>query len=92
MPVYSIRCNDQNHHQCEEEVRVKLDIVGLTETQIEAIEEGRPINLTPRQVEGSDLTLSETQSASLAAEGVLEYRIDIESICDTCGGAFGDDE
>ncbi|MEH6387492.1 MAG: hypothetical protein V7772_06415 [Pseudomonas profundi] len=85
MPVYHLNCADQTNHECEEEVRVKLDIVGLTDDQIEAIEQGRSFNLSADQAAASDLTLDDDQKAELARSGSIDYRIDILSICDACG-------
>ena len=85
MPVYSLNCADQTHHECEEEVRVKLDIVGLTDDQIEAIEQGRSFKVSAEQIAASDLNLDEKQRAELERNGDIEYRVDILSICDACG-------
>ena len=85
MPIYHLNCADQTKHECEEEVRVKLDIVGLTEDQIEAIEQGRSFKLSAEQIEASDLKLDDSQMADLERNGSVEYRIDILSICDACG-------
>lgn len=92
MPIYSIQCADQIHLECEEEVRVRLDVVGLTEVQIEQLEQGREIELTPRQVQESDLDLTEEQRQALAADGFLHYSIDLDSVCDACGGDLSDVE
>lgn len=91
MPIYSIQCADQTNHECEEEVRVRLEIVGLTEAQIEQLEQGKEIELTPRQIEDSDLELTEEQRQALETDGVLNYRIDLDSVCDACGGELTTD-
>lgn len=85
MPIYYFNCADQTNHECEEEVRVKLDIVGLTDDQIDAIEHGRSFSVSAEQVEASDLALDDSQKADLERNGSIEYRIDILSICDSCG-------
>ena len=85
MPIYYLNCADQTRHECEEEVRVKLDIVGLDDDQIEAIEKGRPFRVSAEQVKASELDLDADQQAQLERDGSIEYRIDILSICDSCG-------
>lgn len=85
MPTYYLNCADQTNHECEEEVRVKLDIVGLTDDQIEAIEQGRPFDVSAEQVEASGMELDENQQAELKRNGSISYRVDILSICDACG-------
>ena len=85
MPIYYLNCADQTKHECEEEVRVKLDIVGLDDDQIEAIEHGRPFRISAEQVEASQLELDADQQADLERNGSVEYTIDILSICDSCG-------
>lgn len=87
MPSYHLRCIDQTRHQCEEDIRVHLDIVGLTDDQLEAIEHGRAFRIDAVQIEASDLQLDDEQRAYLKRQGYLEYRIDIDAICDTCGAA-----
>lgn len=85
MPIYYFNCADQTRHECEEEVRVKLDIVGLTDDQIHAIEKGQPFTLSAEQVEASGVTLNDSQRTALERNGSIEYSIDILSICDACG-------
>ncbi|WP_150305087.1 hypothetical protein [Pseudomonas saliphila] len=85
MPIYYLNCADQTKHECEEEVRVKLDIVGLTDEQIEAIEQGRSFRISAEQVEASALALDDEQTVELKRNGSITYRIDILSICDACG-------
>lgn len=92
MPIYSIQCFDQTHHECEEEVRVRLEIIGLTEAQIEQLEKGQQIELTPPQVQESGLDLTEEQRQALAADGFLNYSIDLDSVCDACGGELSEVE
>lgn len=87
MPLYHLRCLDQSHHQCEEDILVRLDIVGLSDDQLEAIEQGRTFRVDASQVRASELELDAEQQAFLNEKGYVEYRIDIDVICDTCGTA-----
>lgn len=85
MPIYHLNCTDQIRHQCEEQVRVNLDIVGLTDEQLEAIEQGRTFRLDAAQVKASGLELDAEQRAVVQRKGYLDYHVDIDSICETCG-------
>jgi hypothetical protein len=85
MPIYHLRCIDQSRRLCEEDVRVRLDIVGLDDQQLEAIEQGRAIRLTRRQIDASHMELDAEQRAFLGEHGYIEHRVDIDSICEACG-------
>ena len=46
MPTYHLRCIDQIRHHCEEDIKVQLEIEGLSDDQLEAIEQGLPFAST----------------------------------------------
>ncbi|WP_304639927.1 hypothetical protein [Pseudomonas sp.] len=85
MPVYHLRCIDQIRHHCEEDIKVRLEIEGLTDQQLEAIERGRSFRIDSGQIAASGLELDSVQRAFLDQHGYLEYHIDIDAICDACG-------
>lgn len=85
MPTYHLRCIDQIRHHCEEDIKVQLEIEGLSDDQLEAIEQGRAFRIDSAQINASGLQLDSTQRAFVDQHGYLEYHIDIEAICDACG-------
>lgn len=84
MPDYFICCNDATDRDCLEHVRVRLDIVDLTEEQLDAIEQGQPFPVSREQVEASGLQLDAKQAEMLAQQGWVSWRVDIDAVCDPC--------
>ncbi|UAW97973.1 hypothetical protein KEM63_14440 [Halopseudomonas nanhaiensis] len=84
MPEYYICCSDATKRDCHEHVRIRLDIVDLTEEQIDAIEQGQAFPVSKAQVEASDLELDGEQQRSLEAQGWVSWHVDIEAVCDPC--------
>ncbi|SDS93190.1 hypothetical protein SAMN05216421_2506 [Halopseudomonas xinjiangensis] len=84
MPDYFICCNDATDRDCLEHVRVRLDIIDLTEEQLDAIEQGQPFPVSREQVEASGLQLDAKQTEMLAEQGWVSWRVDIDAVCDPC--------
>lgn len=84
MPDYYICCNDGTDRDCVEHVRVRLDIVDLTEEQLDAIEQGQPFAVSKEQAQASDLQLDDAQRQILNEQGWISWRVDIDAVCDPC--------
>lgn len=84
MPEYYICCNDATNRDCLEHVRIRLDIVDLTEEQLDAIEQGQAFPVSQGQVDASGLVLDEAQRRELAEQGWIPWRVDIDAVCDPC--------
>lgn len=85
MPEYYICCSDGTDRECLEHVRVRLDIVGLTDEQIDAIEQGQPFPLSRQQVAASGIELDAARQRELDEQGWVSWHVDIDAVCDPCG-------
>ncbi|SEG34094.1 hypothetical protein [Billgrantia desiderata] len=85
MPMYELNCADGTDCHCTKTVKVAIDVEGLTEDQLEEIEDEGGTELTKEQVEASQIILDKEALEHLAEYDTVYIRIDVDHTCSPCG-------
>ncbi len=77
---YKIKCSD-----CGKELDVDIEIAGLTDEQLNEIQENKTTDITKEQVNASGIILDDDDKKTLDEEGVISHTFNVKDICCACG-------